>query len=38
MSLSSEHTYNQHLAILTELPKEKALKGKFGPPSHPHPS
>ena len=38
MSLSSEHAYNQHRAILTELPKGKDLKGKFRPPSHPHPS
>ena len=38
MSLSSEPTYNQHLAMLTELPKGKDHKGKSGPPSLPHPS
>lgn len=38
LSLSFEPIYNQHLALLAELPKGKALKGKSGAPSNPHPS
>ena len=35
MSLSSKHTYNQHLAILTEFPKEKPSRENLDlPPTH----